>query len=124
MIFVIYDGDCGICTSSAKLIDKLNKNSKLSTIPSYLFDFDKYCLPVSFANDTVIYFDSDTSELFYKFRAIGEIFKHLGFIPKVLSYILRNPFIPFLINPIYDFIASNRARISSWFGLNACKIRE
>jgi predicted DCC family thiol-disulfide oxidoreductase YuxK len=121
--YIIFDGDCGVCSASAEFIERNKKSDNLKTIPSFLFDFDKYGIDSNTAGFTVIYLDSVNNKTYYKIRAIGEICKNLNGIYFVLGYLLSNPIASFIFNPVYNLIAKNRAYISRKLKLNACKIK-
>lgn len=121
---VVFDGDCGICSASANYIERIKKTGSLETIPSFLFDFSYYKIEESTAELTVIFIDNLNQKVYYRTRAIMEIFKHLGGIYKIIGYLLSNSIFEYLANPVYDLIARNRAYFSTKLGLNACKIRQ
>jgi predicted DCC family thiol-disulfide oxidoreductase YuxK len=123
LIYVVFDGDCGICSESADFIEK-NKNSGiLKTVPSYEFDLGKYNIDSKLAELTVIFINDKSGEIFYRTRAVLEILKHLRGVYKFIGYIFGNPLTAFLFDPIYNIIAKNRAKISAKFGFKSCRVK-
>lgn len=123
MIYVIFDSDCGICSFWAEFIEKNKKTNNFTTISAVLFDFKKYNIDPKISEITVIYFDNEKNNLFIKIKAIGYILKNMKGFYQFLGFLLSNNIISFLLNPIYDLIANNRAYISSKFKLNKCNIK-
>jgi predicted DCC family thiol-disulfide oxidoreductase YuxK len=119
---VVFDGDCGICTSSANYISKRDKAGKFRVVPSQaidrkaefpMFDESVYETSVIFRRNGRVYTES---------RAVFEIMKSMGGIFSFFGFFLANKFISFLFRPFYRLVARNRAKISQMLGMNACKI--
>jgi predicted DCC family thiol-disulfide oxidoreductase YuxK len=123
MKYVVFDGDCGICSYSAGFIERNKRDKRIKTIPNFQFDLNKYGINPETANMTVIYIDDRRNKKYFRTRAIMEICKNLKFPFRILGYLFANPVASFLFDPIYNLIATNRAYISTKLGLNACKIR-
>ncbi len=123
MKYVVFDGDCGICSTLASFIERNKGNSLINTISSFQFDFNKYQINESTASLTIIYIDDVSGAKLYRTRAVMEICKNLKGPIKIIGYIFANSVTAFIFNPIYNLIAKKRASISKMFGLNACKIR-
>lgn len=123
MKYVIFDGDCGICSYSAGVIDRNKRDNRITTIPNFQFDFNKYGINPNIANLTVIYIDDRRNKRYFRTRAIMEICKSMNMPFRILGYLFANPVASILFDPIYNLIAKNRAFISTKLGLNACKIR-
>ncbi|MDX9790268.1 MAG: DCC1-like thiol-disulfide oxidoreductase family protein [Candidatus Kapaibacterium sp.] len=122
MRYVIYDGDCGICTQSSQMVEKLKRHDNLKILPSYNFEFDKFGINPGTAELTVIYIDSERNIVHLRTRAIMEILKNMKFPYFLIGNIFANKLVDIIFNPLYDLVAKNRAWISTKFGLNACKI--
>lgn len=122
MKYVVFDGDCGICSTSAQFIERNKINDLITTIPSYKFDLNKYQINESTAELSVIYIDDESGLMLFRARAITEICKNLKGPIKIIGYIFSNSMSAFILNPFYNLIARKRAFISKKLGLNACKI--
>jgi len=122
--YLLYDGDCGICSKSAELVHKNDKLKVFEIMPYQFFDFAQYPrLNEDIAQTTVILIKKDLSKHLAESAAVFEILYNLKGIYKILGLILNNPIFIFISNPIYRIIAKNRAKISTMLGLNACKVR-
>jgi len=123
MNYIIYDGDCGICSYSADWLSKRLDPDLFIIIP---FDEEleiskKFGLNLELALKTVIFIESD--KFYTESRAVFEIANHLSYPYKFLGIFLANKFCEILFKPIYRLIARYRTSISRIFGLKACKIR-
>lgn len=118
---VLFDGDCGICNKSAEFIKK--KNPDIDVKPSQIVNLKEInsILTQEIVLQSVVFVDKD-SVMYLKSKAIFEIMKRMGGLYKIMGFVLSNTLIVFLSNPIYNVIAKNRAKISKFLGLNACKI--
>lgn len=123
MRYIVFDGDCGICSASAEFIRRNIKDSSIQIIPSFMFDFDKHGLDPKQSEVTVIFYDDANRMVYYRVRAVGEISKNLKGISRLFAIFLANDLSAFLLNPFYNLIAHNRSFISRKLGLNACKIK-
>lgn len=122
--YVLFDGDCGICSASAKFIQKRDKHKKLIVIPYQLANFRELATELNeeIASKTVCFVKTDNHRVFTQSRAIFEITKFLGGLYPIIGYLLGNKLVSFLCNPIYNLIAKNRAKISVMLGMNACAL--
>lgn len=121
--YILYDGDCGICSYSAEWLSKRLSSELFIIIP---FDEEleickRFELNLDMAFKTVIFVESD--KYYTESRAICEITKHLPLPFKITGMIFSNKFFEIILNPIYRLVAKNRASISKLFGLQACKVR-
>ncbi len=122
--YLLYDGDCGICSKSAELVHKYDKNKYFEILPYQFFDFAQYPkLNDNIAQTTVILIKKDLSKHLTEPAAVFEILSNLSGVYKIVGLILNNSVFVFISNPIYRLIAKNRAKISTMLGLNACKLR-
>ena len=123
MKYVVFDGDCGICSAFAQFVEKHKTAGTIKTIPSYDFDLKQYGINEKLALLTVIFIDSQSKQIYYRTRAVMEIYKHINGPLKLIGYILSNPAASFLLDPVYNLIARNRTWLSAKLGLNSCKVR-
>lgn len=121
---LIFDGDCGICTSSAEFMKQRTNNNVLSVKPYQILELSKIHKDLNSdkTSKSVYYYQESTSRVFSKSKAIFMALKKMNGIYKAMGYLLDNPFVVFISNPIYSLIAKYRTKISKIFGLNACKI--
>ena len=104
---VFYDGDCGLCQRSVYFLVKLDTRKELSFAPLNGVTYKKYFQEES-PLTTVVYYSKN--KLYTKSEAVIEVCRTLGGIKKV-ALILK--IIPrFLRDRVYDFIASQRKKVS------------
>ena len=122
MDYVIYDGDCGICTSIANWLEKKDKRGNLQTIPYQFANLDELSpgLSSEMTAESVYFIDGNTGRRYSESRAAFESIKRLSGILKFLGTILSNRFFAWLIKPVYRLIARNRTYISQKLGLTKC----
>lgn len=120
---LIFDGDCGICTYSSELVQKNSASQTLEVKPFQVLNLSE--LHPSLNEDKTsksLYLLTSEGKLYNRSKGVFEIMKRMKGFYKPFGYILSNPIIVFLANPIYDWVAKNRTKISIKFGLNACNI--
>jgi len=117
---LFYDSDCGFCHYSVRIIKRLDvfnriifcdRNSEVKK-PE---EFD------TIANQTAILYNPETNITWTRHKAFGKI---LSIIPFgfLISWIFFIPFLSEFFGMIYDQIAKNRTKISSFFSLPACNM--
>lgn len=120
---LIFDGDCGICTYLSEYAQKHSNPDKLEVKPFQILDLIN--LHPELNEDKTsksVYLLTESGDLYNRSKAVFETMKIMNNYLKPIGYILSNPVIVFLTNPIYNWIAKNRTKISVRFGLNACNI--
>ena len=120
---LIFDGDCGICTSSSELVQRLSADSALEVKPFQILNLSE--LHPDLNEDRTsksLYLLTKEGKLYSRSKGVFETMKRMKGFYKPLGFILSNPIIVFITNPIYDWVAKNRTKISIRFGLNACNI--
>lgn len=118
---IIFDGDCGICTKLSQYAEKKIKQH-IDVLPFASTNIDELPEGIddNLAVKTVIYIKN--SDYFIRSRAVFEILKIMPGLWKIPGYLFSNKFFSIIFDPFYNLVARNRARISTWFGLDACKI--
>ncbi len=120
---LIFDGDCGICTYSSELVLRNSINSILEVKPFQILNLSE--LHPDLNEDKTsksLYLLTNDGKMYNRSKGVFETMKRMKGYYKPLGYILSNPIIVFLANPIYDWVSRNRTKISVRFGLNACNI--
>ncbi|MEA2700904.1 MAG: hypothetical protein QOI66_5175 [Myxococcales bacterium] len=120
---VFYDGDCGICFQSARILRRLDRLGRLVVVPND----DTSLFPPGFSIDpallekTILVVDPASGRRRIRAQAFAEMFRVLpGAAP--LAFFMRLPLVRTVAGRVYDRIAVNRTRISTWLGLAACGI--
>jgi len=117
---LFYDSDCGFCHYSVRIIKRLDIFNRII----FCDGNSKVKKPKEFdtiADKTAILYSPKTDIIWTRHRAFGKI---LSIIPFgfLISWIFFIPFLSEFFGMIYDQIAKNRTKISSFFGLPACNI--
>ena len=120
---LFFDGDCGLCTRSVRLLFKFDRNSRIHCAPLQGLTSSK-SLPEKFREksklSTVVYLieDSGTQKLYTRSHAICAILIEMGGISRILGKFLF--IIPvFLREVAYQVIAKYRHRL---FPSNTCQM--
>lgn len=120
---LIFDGDCGICTYSSEIVQRNTDNSTLEVKPYQILDLpDLHPELNEDRTSKSLYLLTTDGKLYNRSKGVFETMKRMRGFYKPLGYILSNPIIVFIANPIYDWMSRNRTKISIRFGLNACNI--
>lgn len=121
---VIFDGDCGICTKSAQMIQKRDMKLKRFDVKPYqVLDLPKIHIGLNEEKTTQsMYLITKEGSIYSHARAVLETAKRMGGFYSVIGFLFANNFFAWLLKPIYKLIAKNRAKISQALGLNACTI--
>lgn len=118
---LIFDGDCGICTYSSELVQR--HSDVLQVKPFQILNLTE--LHPELNEDKTsksLYLLTKDGKLYNRSKGVFETMKRMKGFYKPLGYLLSNPIVVFLTNPLYDWVARNRTNISVRLGLNACNI--
>ncbi|MCB0702674.1 MAG: DUF393 domain-containing protein [Ignavibacteriae bacterium] len=120
---LIFDGDCGICTYSSEFVLKRSIDNSIDVKPYQILNLkDLHNELNEERTSKSLFLLTKDGKLYNRSKGVFETMKRMRGIYKPLGYILSNPVIVFLANPIYDWVSRNRTKISIKFGLNACNI--
>ncbi|MBU2649932.1 MAG: DUF393 domain-containing protein [Bacteroidetes bacterium] len=116
---LIYDGVCNLCNASVRFILKHDKKMRIQFISYQSDELNKY-VPDDFhgfqAIRSVAYIRN--GRIYAKSYAVLMVLWDLGAWFRLTSVFFLVP--PFLLNPVYRLIASNRYR---WFGrTDSCQV--
>jgi predicted DCC family thiol-disulfide oxidoreductase YuxK len=95
--YLLFDGDCGICTWSSDVIKEMDREKRFTVLPYQMFS------------------ESDLAVNYFLWR------KFPWTLLVALIYAVPVLFLLELI--VYRLIANNRARISAWLGMEACLLK-
>lgn len=104
---VFYDGDCGLCQRSVAAIVKVDSKKELFFAPLNGVTYQSLIGGQSDMSTVVFYFKG---KLFFKSDAIIEIGRVLGGWKKLIVLLKIIPC--FIRDGLYNFIASNRKKVS------------
>lgn len=123
--YMLFDGDCGICTRAAEWVRKLDTKNLLVIEPYQNFS-------VTELSD----FGINPEQCAKKLQVLtpaGKVYQgafavnYVGwqYLPWRLLVLVIYLFPPFLLLEIFGYwlVAKNRARISHWLGMRACLLK-
>jgi len=118
---LFYDRDCGFCHFTCRVIKRLDVFN-LITFADANFKGEK---PENFnelSTITAILYNPKTKKQWIRHESFGKILSliPLGFL---LSWIFFIPYIGSIFGKIYDKIANNRTKVSQFFGLPSCDLK-
>jgi predicted DCC family thiol-disulfide oxidoreductase YuxK len=116
---LIYDGDCGFCTRSARLIERLPVRVRL--VPWQEADLATLRTTEARARQEVIWVDP-ARRVFGGAAAIAEVFKHCRFPWPLLGRAMSAPLMRILADRTYRWVADNRYRLPG--STPACRLPE
>ncbi len=120
---LIFDGDCGICTSSSEFVQRNSRELKLQVKPYQILNLQNLHPDLNEERTSKsLYLLTKEGKLYNRSKGVFETMKRMRGIYKPLGFILSNPIVVFITNPVYDWVSKNRTKISIRFGLNACNI--
>ncbi len=118
---VVFDGGCGICFQTVRMLARLDGGRHLTFIASD----DRRRLPADLPDEllawTIVVIDPETGRRFTRASAFAQILDSLpgGFL---LALAMRLPGIKQAAGWIYDLVARNRTAISAALGMGACGV--
>ena len=118
---LFYDSDCGFCHLTVRIIKRLDIFHRIvyadkdfqGVKPSNYNDLYK---------DTAILYDRENQKQWIKTQAFGKIILLLPF-GFLFGWIFLIPIVSNFYNFIYDTIANNRSKISSFLGQKSCEVK-
>ena len=119
---LFYDSDCGFCHYSVRIIKRLDVFNRIIFSDAN----SKVKKPKIFnelSDKTAILYNPKTDVIWTRHKAFGKILSLLPF-GFFISWIFFIPVISDFFGLVYDQIAKNRTKISTFFGLPACNIRQ
>lgn len=121
--YLIYDGDCGICSASARWARNWDRAERYRIIPWQGVDPAKLQRlgvdPAACA--LAVQLVTESGEVLEGARAVNH-FLSLRPVGRILVLpAARIPALLRLESSLYRLIARNRHRLSRWFGLDACQ---
>ena len=116
---VLYDGDCGICTHTARLLARIDSRRRLR-----LVSLQVAALPGMPAHDELMgalhAVDSD-GHWFVGAAAAVEIARHVPSL-RPISMIAKLPLAMPILNVLYRVVADNRRVLSRLLRLDVCQV--
>ncbi|MYG93429.1 MAG: DUF393 domain-containing protein [Acidimicrobiia bacterium] len=107
---LIYDGDCGFCTSTAKWA-KQRLNSNYQVVPWQHLNLDDFGLSKADVNRSAYWVDSN-GNLYEEHRCIAKVLSAMDRPWKFIGSLLTFGPINLVARAVYRLIAANRGRLS------------
>ncbi len=115
---LIFDGDCGFCTTSASWIQKWMPDD-VEVQPWQALDLDEVGLTVDDVSSAA-YFASADGGLHRGHLAVGQALRHAGFPLCIAGELMIRPPIAWLAAPVYRLVATYRYKLPG--STDACKL--
>lgn len=118
---LIFDGDCGFCTTSAGVAQRLRRRQEDYAVVAYQFaDLDSLGLTEEACAQALQWVDA-AGRISSAERAIAEVLRHGRWWVRPLGEMLRVPPVRRLAGVIYRWVARNRHRLPG--GTAVCSLR-
>jgi predicted DCC family thiol-disulfide oxidoreductase YuxK len=115
-----YDDSCGICTRTCQILAALDRFGRLSFVGSSQTGKWRHRIPPGLTEQTIVVFDDRTGRMTTRSAAVARVLRALPW-PWPLLAIIALPGVRWVADRVYDLVARNRHRLSSWLGLTACR---
>ena len=119
---LFYDADCGFCHYTCRIIKRIDVFNLITFSDGKNYKDDNPKKLNELLNKTAVLFNPITKKQWIKHQVFGKI---LFLIPFgfLFAWIFFIPYIEIAFGKAYDFIAFNRTKISKFFGLPACNLK-
>jgi predicted DCC family thiol-disulfide oxidoreductase YuxK len=123
--YLLFDGDCGICTWSSDVIKEMDREKRFTVLPYQMFsESDLASYGINYEHcDRALQVITQKGRVYAGALGVNYFLwrKFPWTLLVALIYALPVLFLLELI--VYRLIANNRARISAWFGMKACLLK-
>ena len=116
---LIFDGDCAICSTSARLLKKITK-CRIAIKPYQHLDLEKYELSSELTSKAVYYISG--SKRYVAAEAMGRVLIDSKTIWAVAGAFIQLPLVKILAKKVYYIIAANRHRLPG--GTPECQLTD
>ena len=119
---IIFDGNCGVCSSIVGFLARHDSSARLRFVPSAdAGDLLGQGVTRELLDETLVAIDPSTGRHFTRSAAVRQIARCLpGGRP--IAWLIGLPGVRRLADVLYDAFARRRSRISAWLGLTACAV--
>lgn len=115
---LVYDGDCGFCTSSARWIERrLDPDVRVEMWQA--LDLDVLGLATDDVTTAAYFVDPDGS-LHRGHAGIGRALQHMALPYRVIGWVMQRPPISWIAAPIYRLVATYRHRLPG--ATDSCRV--
>ena len=106
---VVYDGDCGFCTASARWLER-RIDPSVRVEMSQALDLGSLGLTDDEAAAAAWFVDSDGSR-YRGHAAVGRSLQHMSLPYRVVGWIIQRPPVSWIAAPVYRLVATYRHRL-------------
>jgi len=117
---VLYDGDCGICQTTVRVLARLDRHDRLSLMP--LQTAATNATPTLDELLDSLHAVDEQGRWWVGADAVVEIARRVAVLAPV-SLVARSPYAMVVLDIGYRWIARNRRRLSRLLGMAACYVR-
>lgn len=122
---VVFDGECGICSAARRWAEARNYAGRLRFVAYQTAELDKLSPGLTHrAASRSIFFIYPDGRRVAGARAVFETLRWLPGLWRMVGTVMAQPPFWLLAEPFYYLVAHNRARLSSWLGLEYCRVEE
>jgi len=114
---LIYDGDCGFCTRSARLAERLPLRARIA--PWQELDLAALRTTEQRARHEVLWVNGE-GRVFGGAAAVAEVLKHCGLPWSPVGALLSAPIVRTVADLVYRWVAANRFRLPG--STSACRV--
>ena len=118
-MLLVFDGDCGFCTASARWIEARLPPGKVRVEPWQVLDVDELGLTEADVT-TAAWWIEDEGRRFRGHAAVGRSLNEAGGLWGVVGRIIVTPPISWIARPVYALVARNRHRLPG--ATDACRL--
>jgi predicted DCC family thiol-disulfide oxidoreductase YuxK len=115
---LLFDGDCGFCSTSARLIVTWIK-PKAAVIALQNADLEAYGIPRKTAEASIQFVEAD-GRVSAAGRAIAAMLRRAGPFWRTVAAVMALPGVSWLVEVVYRFVAKHRYQLPG--GTPACKL--
>lgn len=117
---VLYDGDCGVCSHTARVLRQVDSQSRLRLVPLQTATLPE--MPPRKALMATLHVRDATGRWFENGAAWVEISRRVPLLLP-LRVFARLPLAMGVLDAVFEAVADNRHTISRLLGLKVCQVR-
>ncbi|MEZ4223921.1 MAG: DUF393 domain-containing protein [Polyangiaceae bacterium] len=116
---VLYDADCGVCSATARLLQRLDRRGRLELLPARSPGVWPEALDLDWQERSLVTITARGVSV--EAAAVADV---LAALPggRITATIARLPGVSCALGACYRWVAKRRMRISRLLGLSACRI--
>jgi predicted DCC family thiol-disulfide oxidoreductase YuxK len=123
--YLLFDGDCGICTWSSDVIKEMDREKRFIVLPYQMFsESDLVSYGINYERcDRALQVITQKGRVYAGALGVNYFLWRKFPWTLLVALIYAVPVLFLLELIVYRLIANNRARISAWLGMEACLLK-